>query len=355
MKRRTLRKSSVLLSISLACAAGFAVASATWAATTPAKPPSWHVLETVNGPGQDFGAVVATGPASGWAFVDNASYAYERTGVTTWKKVPYPGGNGVSFAAAAATSASDVWAFTNIVGNRFQAVELVGGKWTIRKTLGGYAGAVSVLAANDVWVFSSATYHYNGSTWAKVAGSASGGDALSASDYWLTGTYGQAQTTVTHVKNGTKVTFNLARLLPAKTKTALDDPVVAGVYAASDTNVYVIGNGSTQDAGGPVVILHYDGHAWKKLASYAMGNPFGVTPDGAGGLWIPVYWAGGGTVLHYSRGAITNTALPSPGQDESTHPDGVSRIPGTTRVLAVASTFPFDGATRFYSQVLQYS
>jgi hypothetical protein len=355
MKRRILRKPSVLLSLSLASAAGVALASAAWAATTPAKAPSWHVLETVNGVSQDFGAVVATGPASGWAFVDNASYAYERTGATTWKKVPYPGGNGVSVAAAAATSASDVWAFTNIAGTRSQAVELVRGKWTVRQTLGGYVGAVSVLAANDVWVFgSTATYHYNGSTWAKVAGGAYGGNALSASDYWLTGAAGQTQTTVTHVKNGQKVTFNLVGLLPAKTKIALDDPVVASVYAASDTNVYVIGNGSTQDAGGPVVILHYDGHAWTKLASYDMGNPFGITPDGAGGLWIPVGWAGGGTILHYSRGAITVTALPSPGTDESTHPDGVSRIPGTTQALAVTSTLPFGNATRFYSQVLQY-
>jgi hypothetical protein len=353
VKRRRLRKSSVLLSISLASAAGVAVASAAWAATTPATLPSWHVLETVSGSSQDFGAVVATGPASGWAFVDNASYAYERTGVTTWKKVPYPGGNGVSIAAAAATSASDVWAFTNIAGTRSQAVELVRGKWTVRTTLGGYVNAVSVLAANDVWVFAfTATYHYNGSTWAKAAGGASGGSALSASDYWLTGASGQ--TTVTHVKNGTKVTFNLAGLLPAKTKIALDDPAVAGVYAASDTNVYVIGNGRAQDAGGPVVILHYDGHAWTKLASYPLGNPFDIAPDGAGGLWIPVGWAGGGTILHYSRGAITATALPSPGNDESTHPDGVYRIPGTTHALATTSTFPYDNATRFYSQVLQY-
>ncbi|MGH3256822.1 MAG: hypothetical protein ACRDOU_15755 [Streptosporangiaceae bacterium] len=343
----------MLLSISLASAAGFAAASAAWAA--PAKAPSWHVLETVNGVSQDFGAVVATGPASGWAFVDNASYAYERTGVTTWKKVPYPGGNGVSVAAAAATSASDVWAFTNIAGTRSQAVELLRGKWTVRKTLGGYVGAVSVLAANDVWVFGfTATYHYNGSTWARAAGGAFGGSALSASDYWLTGAAGQTQTTVTHVKNGKKVTFNLVGLLPAKTKIALDDPRVASVYAASDTNVYVIGNGSTQDAGGPVVILHYDGHAWTKLASYDNGNPFDITPDGAGGLWIPVGWAGGGTILHYSRGVITATALPSPGQDESSHADGVSRIPGTTQALAITSTLPYDNGTRFYSQVLQY-
>ena len=360
MKRRVLRKSSVLLTISLASAAGLAVASAGWAAAAPAAAapataPSWHVLETVNGISQDFGAVVATGPVSGWAFVNNASYAYERTGATSWKKVPYPGGNGVSFAAAAATSASDVWAFTNIAGTRSQAVELVGGTWTVRKTLAGYVDAVSVLAGNDLWVFgTTATYHYNGRTWATVAGGAFGGSALSAGDYWLTGAAGQSQTTVTHVKNGEKVTFNLAGLLPAMTKKALDDPRVAGVYAASDTNVYVIGNGGTQDAGGPVVILHYDGHAWTKLATYGNGNPFDITPDGAGGLWIPVYWAGGGTILHYSRGAITATALPNPGRDESTHANGVSRIPGTTRALAITSTISYDSGTRYYSQVLQY-
>ena len=357
MKRRILRTSSVLLGLSLASAAGLAVASAAWAATTPARLPSWHVVETVTGPGQDFGAVVATGPASGWAFVDNASYAYERTGVTTWKKVPFPGGHGVSVAAAAATSASDVWAFTDIgTGTRSEAVELVRGKWTVRKTLGGYVGAVSVLAARNVWAFgSTATYHYDGSTWAKVARGSLGGAALSASDYWLTGTYGPAQTIVTHVKNGTKVTFNLAGLLPAKTRNALDDPMVADIYAASDTNVYVIGNGSTQDAGGPVVILHYDGHAWTKLASYGMGDPSGFTPDGAGGLWIPVGWAGGGTILHYSRGTITAAALPRPGNDESTDPGGgVSRIPGTTQALTTTITFPSGNGTSLYSQVLQY-
>jgi hypothetical protein len=354
MKGRILRKSSVSLSIVLAAASGLAVAPAAWAVTTPARAPSWHVLETVNGSSQALGAVVATGPASGWAFVDNASYAYQRTGVTTWKKVPYPGGNGVSFAAAAATSASDVWAFTNIAGTRSQAVELARGTWTVRTTLRGYVNAVSVLAATDVWVFTStATYHYNGSTWATVAGGASGGSALSAGDYWLTGASGQ--TTVTHVKNGTKVTVNLAGLLPAKTTNGFDDPQVAGVYAASDTNVDVIGNGRTQDGGGPVVILHYDGHAWTKIAGYGLGNPFGITPDAAGGLWIPVFWAGGGTILHYSRGAITAPALPSPGQDESTHADGVSRIPGTTHALAITSTFPYDSGTRFYSQILQYS
>ena len=355
MKRGIVRKSSVLLGISLASAAGVALASAAWAATTPAKAPSWHVLKTVNGLSQDFGAVVATGAASGWAFPSNASYAYERTGVTTWTKVPYPGGNGVSVVAAAATSASDVWAFTNIANTRSQAVELVRGSWTVRKTLGGYVNAVSVLAADDVWVFgSTATYHYDGSTWARVAGGASGGSALSAGDYWLSGVSGQ--TTVTHVKNGTKVTVNLASLLPANSKNGLNDPQVAGVYAASDTNVYVIGNGRAQDAGGPVVILHYDGHAWRKLAGYAVGNPRGITPDGAGGLWIPVGGpVGGGAMLHYSRGAITATALPSPGKDESTYPDGVSRIPGTTHALAITTTVPFNNATRSYSQVLQYS
>jgi hypothetical protein len=354
MKRRILRNSSVLLSISLASAAGFALAPAAGAATPSAKAPSWHVLKTVNGSSQVFGAVVATGRTSGWAFVDNATYAYERTGVTTWKKVPYPGGNGVNIAVAAASSASDVWAFTNIAGTTSQAVELVRGHWTVRKTLGGYVSAVSVLAANDVWVFgSTATYHFNGRTWAKVAGGASGGSALSSSDYWLSGASGQ--TTVTHVKNGKKVTFNLASLLPAKSKYGLNNPQVAGVYAASDTNVYVIGNGRAQDAGGPVVILHYDGHTWKKLASYGSGNPFDVTPDGAGGLWIPVGWFGGGTILHYSRGAVTAPALPRPSGDESTYPGEVSRIPGTTQALAITYTVPFDNATRYYSQVLQYS
>jgi hypothetical protein len=356
MKHTTLTNSSMLLGIALAPAAGLAMAPTATAATVTAKAPSWHVLTTVRGPSADFGAVVATGPASGWAFVDNSPYALERTGAARWKKVSFPGGNGEDVAVAEATSATDVWAFTNISATRSQAIELVHGKWTVRKTLAGYVNRASVLAAGDVWVFGSkGTYHYNGSTWAKVYGAVNGGDALSASDFWTYGAGTAGGTTVTHVKNGKRTTFNLARLLPAVSKDGLNDPQVAGVYAVSDSNVYVIGNGRAQDGGGPVVILHYNGHTWKKLAGYGQGNPLAGAPAGAGGLWIPVVWSGGSAILHYSGGKITAPALPAAGKDESLYAGQVSRIPGTADALAIANTQPYDGATRYYSEVLQYS
>jgi hypothetical protein len=69
-------------------------ASAANAAVAPAHGPTWHVVYTqsVNA---EFEAVVATGKTSGFAFLEpNTTVAvpsaYERTGATTFKKVPSP-------------------------------------------------------------------------------------------------------------------------------------------------------------------------------------------------------------------------------------------------------------------------
>jgi hypothetical protein len=54
---------------------------------------------------------------------------------------------------------------------------------------------------------------------------------------------------------------------------------VAYAAASSPTNVWAFGhdlfNGNAQDEGGPVVVLHFDGHAWSKLAA----GQFGYGPD----------------------------------------------------------------------------
>ena len=45
------------------------------------------------------------------------------------------------------------------------------------------------------------------------------------------------------------------------------NPQVVGILALSDSNVYAIGNGTYQVVGGPVVVLHFNGHNWSKLAA----------------------------------------------------------------------------------------
>ncbi|MGH3274820.1 MAG: hypothetical protein ACRDNZ_10955 [Streptosporangiaceae bacterium] len=77
-----------------------------------------------------------------------------------------------------------------------------------------------------------------------------------------------------------------------------------------------------QDHGGPLVILHFNGHAWSQaatsdsvgsLAQPGYGVPGQLAPDGQGGLWIPIpigiAFGGAGYLVHYSGGQLTAAAL----------------------------------------------
>ena len=62
----------------------------------------------------------------------------------------------------------------------------------------------------------------------------------------------------------------MAPLLPPTTMFV--HSALIGVYEQSPTSVWAAGSGDRQDEGGPVVVLHYDGHAWSKAArSFAAG------------------------------------------------------------------------------------
>ncbi len=52
--------------------------------------------------------------------------------------------------------------------------------------------------------------------------------------------------------------------MPAKQE--LNDPMITGIFAQSGHSVYAIGNGDQQDEGGPIVILHWDGYHWYRVA-----------------------------------------------------------------------------------------
>jgi hypothetical protein len=357
MKRGSLKMKSLgTLSIAAATAAGLGLAPAANAAGTTAKGPAWHVIKSVNeGPNTYFSAVVATGSTTGWAFASSFTgkpVAYERTGANTWKTVSFPGSKDEDIVLAKATSASDVWAFATLPGDKAQVFSLLNGKWTLRHTMYGDVFQATVVSSRNVTFYvPGGRYHFDGATWTEVHEAISDGYAFSASDGW---TFSRpAGTTVTHVDGRSRTTYNLKSLLPAKEE--LNGPGVAAIYAVSDKNVYVIGDGNAQDAGGPVVVLHYNGSTWTKLAGNGMGNPRQVTPDGRGGLWIPVSWGGGSALLHFSDGKLTETKLPSAGTDESVYSGQVSAIPGTNDALATANVLPYNSGTSYKGEILQYS
>jgi hypothetical protein len=349
-------------------AAGAATAGSAAAGQRPAAAPKWRVVETVkmkNNTTADFTAVVATGKTSGWAFdgfaAPGGETAWERTGNTTWKKVAFPGKSTEYVDTADATSPKDVWAFADdFTGTASRVLRWTGSKWTAVKSFGGSILGASVLGSSDVWVFGQwsqfgppgiGVWHYNGHSWKQIGKNIAGGTALNDHDVW-----GFTGTSVEHW-NGHKWTATSVKgLLPKKQQ--LNDPSLVGVLAVSDSRVYAIGTGQTQDEGGPVVVLYYNGHKWSKVAQ---GN-FGFGPDdeqisydGSGGLWLPMDGPEGGTsyLVHYSAGKLTKAAVPiNPATLTIT---SVARIPGTTEQLAGGYTHPNDNRTATGAVILQSS
>jgi hypothetical protein len=341
-------------------ALGAAAAPAATASTSPAAAAKWRITESVKtNDTADFTAVVATGKTTGWAFdglgIGNAPIAYQLSG-GTWKKASFPAKKGEYVTAAAATSPSNVWAFTqgSIPGfpgaTPSRVLHYNGHTWSVLKTFSDQIEDGLVAAANDVWVFGIATFpgeptlgvwHFNGSKWTQVSKTFQGGTALSASNVW-----GFSGVNVEHWNGARWTATSVKSLLPAKNKDETNDPQVDAILALSAKNVYAIGNGSDEDDGGPVVVLHYNGSKWSKLAQGNFGFGPGATPtdgpqissDGSGGLWIPMQGPNGssGYLLHYAAGKLTAAALPL--AEPKITITAVSQIPGTTQQLAGGNT-----------------
>jgi hypothetical protein len=254
--------------------------SASFASTAPAaaaRPPSpaWHIAKQVRGGG--FTAVTAVGKTGGWAFDGTARPTAWRRSGATWTQMPFPGENDEEVIAADATSATDVWAFTaSQPGTRSRALRWNGSEWIAEKTFAQPIGGAVVLSARDLWVFPQqgwpangklAAWHYDGHAWSRITSGdgLEGGSGLSASDIWAFG-----GTDVAHWNGRGWSRTSVAKLLPARMQ--LNDPAVAGIDALSPDNVYAIGNGNDEDDGGPTVLLHYNGHAWTKVAQGLYGD-----------------------------------------------------------------------------------
>ncbi len=349
---------------------GASAAAAASAATGPrAADPSWRVVKSVktdlNG---NFTAVVATGATTGWGFdgigFSSPPTAWERSG-GTWTKVAFPSKTGDEVDAAAASSPSNVWAVDNIDGARAQVVRWNGTKWSVVKTFADEINGISVLAPDDVWVFGMlpvphvtaalGVWHYNGRTWSQVGKNISGGTALSATDVWAYG-----GTSIEHWNGHTWKATAVSALLPPKQSTGLNLPQVVAILALSDSDVYAVGNGNQEDDGGPVVVLHYNGHSWSRVAQglFGFGPQFQqISSDGSGGLWLAMMGpAEGGTssLLHYAAGKLTKAA--TPGKAGTLTTGAVAQIPGSTEQLAGGFTHAVGNlGADVVAVLLQYS
>jgi type IV secretory pathway VirB2 component (pilin) len=324
---------------------------------------AWHIVKQVhNGPFGGFTAVIAVGRTGGWAFNQGpAPTAWRRSG-STWTQVPFPGQPNEVVVAAGAASPTDVWAFT-AGGAQSQALRWNGHTWTVQRSFAQQIGGAAVISSSDIWVFGQpyfpgtglGAWHYNGRTWSRVAsgGGLQGGSALSANNIWAVD-----GSDIAHWNGSGWSRTSVAHLLPAKQE--LNGPLLTGIFAESAHSVYAIGNGGLQDEGGPLVILHWNGKAWSKVAEGNFG--FGTqplqqaSPDGHGGLLLPMPGVDGqkSYLLHYIPGhPLGQASLPDGPNGISI--EAVALIPGSNGLLAGGDTHAADKpGTNVVAVLLQY-
>jgi hypothetical protein len=224
----------------------------------------------------------------------------------------------------------------------------------IMRSFPGQVSALSVLAANDVWVFgglhgstSQGVFHFDGRHWTQVSSAWQGGSALSDRDIWV-----YSGTTIGHFDGHRWTEVNVAGLFPAKTPGEYTSPLVTGIVALSPNDVFAAGEGPIGPHSANGVILRFNGRSWGLAARggflSAVGQQFAA--DGLGGLWLSASNVEGPSLLfHYSAGKVAPVSLPgSTGLPTASR--SVSRIPGTTEVLSGGSN---DNTNR--SVVFQYS
>lgn len=360
MKRKVVAKTAA----GVCAALGFVgFASAADAAVAPASAPTWHVVYS-QATNSEFETVVATGKTSGFAFDEpNTTVAvptaYERTGTSTFKKVPFPTVASEWIVGAGGTRSSDVYVFADILTVPAGKAESEVLKWTGKKfsvvaTFSGELSGGTALSADDVYAYggtdgtataSAGIYHYNGHKWTKISSAIGGnGDALSA-----TSAYVADGMDLDHYNGHKWTATNLASLLPEKDSD--DDPRLAGVLALAPDDIYAVGQGGKGlQESGPAVILHYNGHKWTKVASYPTGSVTAPVSDGEGGLWF----SAGPELLHYSHGKLTAVAAPK-FDGKRVEVASIAPIPGTSEELAGGASPAAVGPEAYHPPViLQY-
>ncbi len=341
----------------LALSAGTANAAVTAQAVTWKSGLSKVVGETMAVTGVKVNAAIAE-----FAFVEPGQFGaedtkpvlYTRVNSGAWHAQAIPvAEKGETITAATAITANHVIAFTVIDSDNHatgsRVLSYYEGKWSVLARFSKPISDGTVLSASNIWVFGPGAYHFNGKSWKEVAKATGAGSGVSATSAWVIGGIAPS---VEHIV-GDKVTStaNLASLIPYNK--GFGRPELDGVYATSATTAYAIGNGHTQDAGGPLSVLEFNGKSWKRVASFATGDDGAVSSDGAGGLYIVGKDGNGDSpalVLHYVKGSSKLASVSLPG---ATNVGGVldaaANIPGTTvEILGGATMTLKSGSFTFY-------
>jgi hypothetical protein len=307
LRPRGVRNAVAVVALSAALAAA-ALPAASAASARPARPPaaSWQVVQNLRA--RQVTAFAPVSSTSAWLFEQqNVASAWLLHG-SALTRVAFPAEHGESMMGAAAAGPDNVWAIS-----QHRVFAWNGSSWRAMRTFGtSFLFSVLPLSGHSVLVFGAGqTWHYNGTTWS-VERSGKGlvsASALSATSVWAVSNGSD----VAHWDGRTWTKTSLARLLPRSPY--LCHYGLTGVDAISARNVWVLASGNCQDSGGPLRLLHYNGHWAKAPLTRTYGTARGVAADGSR-LWLAISGGAGGNSSFFRYSAGTMTAVPLPVRHE---------------------------------------
>jgi hypothetical protein len=335
------------------------------AAQPRASGPHWRVFKTIAVNDTALNAVVALPGGTAWAGGKSSAgqpLLYHFAG-GRWRLVRVPGQVGTSVQDIAGTSANNVWA---TIANGDAVARVTTRGWSVTSfgptPVSKVCGVVTT-GRKSTWVFTSdpasrngLAHHYNGSTWrtTKLPATATNGSttepasASSARNVWTWAYNASTRKYETMHFNGSR--WQIVSL-PPHLAPAGQQLLPQRMLAVSPRNVWATAYTTSLGVAGPVILLHWQGHGWARIAgplpSGALAGP--IAGDGRGGIWLgAVTQASAPEIFHYGNGTWTTDQVPA-NRSGVVSPTGMSLIPGTsslwgTGVLSPTSLGHSNGA-----------
>ena len=267
-----------------------------------------------------YAVIVVTGRRQAWAFGGTNPGGSSAPVAALWNgthaaPVKLPAGLRDFISDASASGPNDVWAASQY--GRY-VLRWDGTRWRLaHKWRTGQINGIDTINSRDVWVFGTTvtgsermgTWHYDGRSWTKVRGVARTilrGSSLSRHDIWAIAR-GRATDSV--------VRFNGTSWRPLATRGALQGIRAHDILAMSNHDVWIAGD-STGKSGGRLVLTHWDGKSWHRIATriHAWAGRLAVGPHGSVLVTAtPLSLVGTGLVLQVSgRGKVSAASFQSP-------------------------------------------
>jgi hypothetical protein len=347
------------LAVPVVSVAAVLSAGLTAAQAAPSAAAGWRVIKTIGPDNTDLTSIVAfrhgVAPWIGGAALSPKLEFY--AAVRRLAAGPQPltaltaqlgtGVNGLS-----ATSPTNVWAsLEGVTGG--QVDRLAHGSWH------AYSFAISsddILMAPVVTTGPKSTwaldedfttdaaygYHFNGSKWHRQVLPAAP-DANSSLGY-VSASSGRNIWALTSVKDKwASLRYNGSRwqVIPFPRKLAPAGTTLGGrqILALSAKNVWATIGTETKTGLGPLVLLHWNGSRWSKVAGKLPADSLAgaIASDGNGGIWLAAARRASAVpvILHFSRGRWSTFKVPTV-KGKAVGIQELTLIPGTRSVIGTA-------------------